>query len=376
MARPTILADENIPYAREAFGTLGEVRLKHGRHISRADLADVDLLMVRSITRVDTALVEGTRVRFVGTATSGADHMAAADLDRLGIAWHAALGCNANAVAEYMTAAWLTLAQRRGETLAGRRVGVVGVGHVGSLVVEKALALGMEPVLNDPPKARETGSGRYRPLDALLDCDIVTCHTPLTVDGPDPTYRLIGDAFFSRLTAGTWFCNAGRGEVVDEEALHRALDRERLGAVVLDVWDREPEIDGRLLARMDIATPHIAGYSLEGKLNGTDQVYRAACRFLDVEPIWSAAAAAPPRPEGLPLRGFARGDAELLHLDREGVSALADAVAAVYPVLRDDEALRRTAGMDAAERGRAFDLLRKAYPTRREFSLPPGRLLR
>jgi erythronate-4-phosphate dehydrogenase len=375
MARPTILADENIPYAREAFGTLGEVRLAHGRKIARADLADVDLLVVRSITRVDAALVEGSRVRFVGTATSGADHLATPDLDRLGIAWYAALGCNANAVAEYMTAAWLTLAQRRGETLAGRRVGVVGVGHVGSLVVAMARALGMEPVLNDPPKAREAGSGRYRPLDALLDCDIVTCHTPLTVDGLDPTYRLIGEALFSRLKPGAWFCNAGRGEVVDEAALHRALDAERLGAVVLDVWDHEPEIDGRLLARVDIATPHIAGYSLEGKLNGTDLVYRAACRFLGIGPIWRAAAAAPPRPEGLPLRGFVRGDDTLRHLDREGVSALADAVAAVYPILRDDEALRRTAEMDAAERGRAFDLLRKTYPTRREFSLAPDRLL-
>jgi erythronate-4-phosphate dehydrogenase len=375
MARPTILADENIPCAREAFGTLGEVRLTHGRQISRADLADVDLLVVRSITRVDAALVEGSRVRFVGTATSGSDHVDAADLDRLGIAFQAALGCNANAVAEYMTAAWLTLAQRLGETLAGRRVGVVGVGHVGSLVVEKARALGMEPVLNDPPKARDTGSGRYRPLDALLDCDIVTCHTPLTVDGPDPTFRLVGEAFFSRLKPGAWFCNAGRGEVVDESALHRALDLERIGAVVLDVWDHEPEIDGRLLARVDIGTPHVAGYSLEGKLNGTGLVYRAACRFLGVEPVWSAAAAAPPRPEGLPLRGFARGDNALQHLDREGVSALAAAVAAVYPVRRDDEALRRTAGMDAAERGRAFDLLRKTYPTRREFSLPPDHVL-
>ena len=375
MARPTILADENIPYARDAFGTLGDVRLKHGRQISRADLADVDLLVVRSITRVDEALVAGSRVRFVGTATSGADHLAPPDLERLGITLCVARGCNANAVAEYMTAAWLTLAQRRGETLAGRRVGVVGVGHVGSLVVEKALALGMEPVLNDPPKARETGSRIYRPLDDLLDCDIVTLHTPLTLDGPDPTDGLIGEAFFSRLKPGAWLCSAGRGEVVDEAALHRALDLKRLGAVALDVWDHEPGIDGRLLARVDIGTPHIAGYSLEGKLNGTDVVYRAACRFLGVEPIWSAAAAAPPRPEGLPLRGFSRGDNVLQHLDREGVSALADAVAAVYPVLRDDEALRRTAGMDAAERGRAFDLLRKTYPTRREFSLPPDRLL-
>jgi len=368
MRRPTILADENIPFAREAFGTLGEVRLRHGRQISRADLEDVDLLVVRSITRVDAALLSGTPVRFVGTATSGSDHVQVSDLERLGIAFHAALGCNANAVAEYMAAAWLTLAKLRGGTLSGKRVGVVGVGHVGSLVVKKARALGMQPVLNDPPKARETGSDEYRPLHDLLDCDIVTCHTPLTFDGPDPTCRLIGDAFFERLKPGAWFCNAGRGEVVREAALHRALDTRRLDAVVLDVWDREPEIDGRLLARVDIGTPHIAGYSLEGKLLGTAMVYRAACASLGVDPSWSAEAAAPPRPEGLPLPGFGDGDTALAHLDPAGVAALADAVTACCPILRDDDALRRTAGMGSAERGKTFDLLRKTYPTRREFS--------
>jgi erythronate-4-phosphate dehydrogenase len=368
MRRPIILADENIPFAREAFGTLGDVRLKHGRHIAHADLADVDLLVVRSITRVDAALLAGTRVQFVGTATSGSDHVNTADLDRLGIAFHASLGCNANAVAEYMAAAWLTLATLRGDTLAGRRVGVIGVGHVGSLVVAKARALGMEAVLNDPPKARETGSDRYRPLHDLLDCDIVTCHTPLTFDGLDPTYRLIGEGFFSRLKAGAWFCNAGRGEVVHEAALHQALDGKRLDAAVLDVWDREPEIDGRLLARVDIGTPHIAGYSLEGKLNGTAMVYRAACAFLGTEPTWNPAAAIPPRADGLPLHGFGEGDSALAHLDRKGVAALASTVTAVYPILRDDEALRKTVGMSAADRGKAFDQLRKTYPVRREFS--------
>jgi len=368
MTRPVILADENIPFAREAFGTLGAMRLKHGRQISHADLADVDLLIVRSITKVDAALLAGTPVQFVGTATSGFDHVATADLERLGIAFHAAPGCNANAVAEYMAAAWLTLATLRGETLAGRRVGVVGVGHVGSLVAKKARALGMEPVLNDPPKARETGSPGYRPLHELLDCDIVSCHTPLTFDGPDPTYRLIGEAFFERLKPGAWFCNAGRGEVVHEAALHKALDEKCLDAVVLDVWDREPEIDGRLLARVDIGTPHIAGYSLEGKLNGTAMVYRAACAFLGVEPSWNHLSALPLRGHGLPLRGFGESETALTRLDRKGVAALADTVAAVYPILRDDEALRKTVGMSAAERGKAFDLLRKTYPVRREFS--------
>jgi erythronate-4-phosphate dehydrogenase len=368
MRRPAILADENIPFAREAFGTLGEVRLKHGRQITHADLAEVDVLVVRSITRVDAALLAGTRVQWVGTATSGSDHVDTADLERLGIAFHAALGCNANAVSEYMAAAWLTLAKARGKTLAGRRVGVVGVGHVGSLVAAKARALGMEPVLNDPPKARETGSDQYRPLHDLLDCDIITCHTPLTFDGEDPTYRLIGETFLSRLKPGAWLCNAGRGEVVHEAALDRALDEKCLDAVVLDVWEHEPEIDGRLLARVDIGTPHIAGYSLEGKLNGTAMVYRALCAFLGVEPAWKPEDAIPARAAGLPLGGFGGRDAALAHLDREGVASLADAVAAIYPILRDDEALRKTVGMTPAERGRAFDLLRKAYPVRREFS--------
>ncbi|MFO7692625.1 MAG: 4-phosphoerythronate dehydrogenase [Vicinamibacterales bacterium] len=368
MRRPTILADENIPFARDAFGTLGEVRLKHGREIAHADLADVDLLVVRSITRVNAALLAGTRVRFVGTATSGSDHVDTPDLGRLGIAFHTALGCNANAVAEYMAAAWLTLAKLRGGTLAGRRVGIVGVGHVGSLVAAKARALGMEPVLNDPPKARETGSAKYRPLHELVDCDIVTCHTPLTFDGPDPTWGLIGEPFLARLKPGAWLSNAGRGGVVHEAALHKALDEQCLDAVVLDVWEREPAIDGRLLARVDIGTPHIAGYSLEGKLNGTAMVYRAACAFLGVEPAWDPATALPPRAPGLPLAGFAPGGTALHGLDRAGVAALADTVTAHCPILRDDEALRKTVGMSAAERGKAFDLLRKAYPTRREFS--------
>jgi len=368
MTRPVILADENIPFALDAFGTLGEVRLKHGRRIAHADLADVDLLVVRSITRVDAALLAGTPVRFVGTATSGSDHVDTAELNRLGVAFHAALGCNANAVAEYMAAAWLALAKLRGDTLAGRSVGVVGVGHVGSLVAGMARALGMEPVLNDPQKARETASADYRPLHDLLDCDIVTCHTPLTLDGPDPTWGLIGEPFLARLKPGAWLSNAGRGGVVHEAALHQALDGKRLDAVVLDVWEREPGIDGRLLARVDIGTPHIAGYSLEGKLNGTAMVYRAACAFLGVEPAWRPEAALPPRAPGLPLPGFARGDTALGGLDRHSVAALAGAVTAHCPILRDDEALRKTVGMSPAERGRAFDLLRKTYPDRREFS--------
>ena len=358
MAGLTILADENIPFAADAFGALGTVRLKHGRQIAASDLADVDVLVVRSITRVDRALLAGTRVRFVGTATSGSDHVAKDELEALGVAFHAALGCNANAVAEYMATAWLTVARRTGRTLRGLRVGVVGVGHVGSLVAEKARALGMVPVLNDPPKARQTGLDVYRPLDELLDCDIVTCHTPLTRDGDDPTFRLIWDGFLSRLKRGAWFCNAGRGEVVDEAALHRALDGGRLDACILDVWGREPAVDGALIARVDIATPHIAGYSLEGKMNGTSMVYQAACAFLGVEPTWRLEDVSPP-PNVPRVAVNATG--------RDDEAVLADVVGEVYPILRDDERMRQTVALDPIERGRAFDHQRKTYPTRREF---------
>jgi len=358
MAPLTILADENIPFARDAFSTLGDVRLAPGRRISRLDLRDVDVLIVRSITAINADLLAGTAVRLVATATSGSDHVSVPDLDRLGIRFYAALGCNANAVAEYMAAAWVVTARRLGCRLAGRTVGIIGVGHVGSLVAEKARALGMTPVLNDPPKARETGSDRYRPIQDLLDCDIITCHTPLTLDGPDPTWHLIGEPFFAHLKPGAWFCNAGRGEVVDEAALHASLDRGERGAAILDVWEAEPAIDGRLLARADIGTPHIAGYSLEGKMNGTAMVYEAACRFLGVTPSWDAAAAAPP--PAVPVVTLDEGA-------RTTEDALASVITAVYPIERDNAALRATAEFEPTARGRQFDLLRATYPVRREF---------
>ena len=194
-----------------------------------------------------------------------------------------------------MTAAWLAVAQRTGRTLRGparrrrrRRPRRIAGRREGAGARDGARA-------ERPAEGARVRQRRdYRPLDELLDCDIVTLHTPLTYDGPDPTCRLIGGPFLSRLKPGAWLCSAGRGEVVDEAALHRALDARRLGACILDVWAHEPAIDGRLLARADIGTPHIAGYSLEGKLNGTGMVYEAACRFLGVTPSWSAEAAAPP----------------------------------------------------------------------------------
>ncbi len=353
-----ILADENIPYAREAFSTLGEVRIKPGRSITRADLAGIDLLMIRSQTRVDAALVEGTSVRLVTTATSGSDHVKDTDLERLGIPFYAALGCNANSVAEYMVAGWLAFAARKQVALRGLRVGVIGVGRVGTLVAAKAAALGMMPVLNDPPKARATGSADYRPLQDLLDCDIITCHTPLTRSGPDPTAGLIDARFLDGLKPGAWICNTGRGGVVDEEALLAVSAAGRIGGLILDVWDHEPEIDARLLEVADLATPHIAGHSLEGKAFGTQMVYEAACRFLQIHPNWNVERGLPPpQVPSIEMNGEGRGDQSLL----------GEIVSSIYPIARDDAALRKTVGQVPAERGRTFDDLRRTYPVRREF---------
>ncbi len=353
-----IIADENIPFAREAFGTLGEVTLVAGRALSAEHVAGADVLFVRSVTPVNASLLDGSHVRFVGSATAGTDHVDAEYIERRGVGFAAAPGCNANSVGEYMAAAWLALAVRNGARIEGRAVGIVGAGHTGSAAERKARALGMVPVLNDPPLARATGDAKYRPLDEVLECDIVTCHTPLTYDGPDPTYHLAGADSFGHMKGGAWFCNAGRGEVVDSASLHKAIDGGRLGAVVLDVWEGEPAIDGELLKKVDVGTPHIAGYSYDGKVNGTTMVYNAACRFFGVEPQWSAEDAMPePEMPEVHLDATGRDDEPVLH----------ELVARVYSIERNDEALRATAHLADDERGRAFDRLRKEYPRRREF---------
>jgi erythronate-4-phosphate dehydrogenase len=348
-----IVADENIPFVREAFERLGEVTTAPGRAMSPALVRDADLLLVRSVTAVNEALLAGSRVRFVGTATIGTDHVDEAYLRSCGIAFAAAPGSNANSVAEYVTAALLVLARRGGWTLAGRRIGIVGVGNVGRRVAQKARALGLGVVLNDPPLARATGDACYRPLNEALDADIVTFHVPFTADGPDATHHLVDDALLSRLRPGAVLLNTARGGVVDTQALDRALSRRRLGAVVLDVWEREPTIDAALLRRVDLGTAHIAGYSYDGKVNGTMMLYEAACRKIGSDPVFRPTLPAPPVPR--------------VKVTEPGEDGLRQAVLAVYDIEADDAALRRLANLPVAEQGPYFDRLRKEYPVRREF---------
>lgn len=353
-----IVADENIPYAREAFGLLGEVVTAHGRKMDAALLRDADLLMVRSITKVNRDLLEQSRVRFVGTATIGEDHIDKAYLAERGIGFSSAPGCNANSVADYLTAALLVLATTRGFQLRERKLGIIGHGNVGKRVERRALAFGMGCILNDPPLQRETGDAKYHPLDEIFDCQIITVHVPLTKSGPDATYHLLNEDFFDRVKTGTIIINTSRGSVVDGKALRAALESGKVGASVLDVWEGEPNIDLDLFANLALGTPHIAGYSFDGKVNGTRQIYEAACRHLGQAPAWdpSPLLPAPECPE-IDADGAAQDpQRELLRV-----------VSAVYDIRRDDKALRDIILKNPEERGAYFDRLRKEYPRRREF---------
>lgn len=368
-----ILCATNMPFVLEAFSTLGEARVMEGRDISPADVRDAGILALRSTTKVNRALLEGSRVRFVGTATIGTDHL---DLDyfkEAGIRWCFAPGCNANSVSEYIIAALLTLGERHGITLEGKTIGVIGVGNVGSRVVKKARALGMRVLMNDPPREREEAGipnpesriqndgtgGPFVSLDRVLaEADIITCHVPLTKEGADKTWHLADGEFFRRARKGLIFLNAARGAVVDTPALLKAMDAGQVSHVVLDTWEGEPKYRTDVLARVDIGTPHIAGHSFEGKVMGTVMVYREACRFLGVPATWSHEPLMPP-PQVPVLEVEAAG--------RSDEAVLREAVKTLYDIEADDRRLRDTAVADDTLRAKGFDRLRKDYPERREF---------
>lgn len=353
-----IVADENMPFAKESFSTLGEVAVMSGRAMTREAVKDASILAVRSITKVNADLLEGTAVRFVGTATIGVDHVDEEYLKSRSIGFSSAPGSNADSVAEYITAALLTLAGRRGETLEGKAIGVVGCGNVGSRVCNRAEALGMRILMNDPPLRRQTGDERYLPLDALFGADFITLHVPLTREGPDATHHLADAGFLAKMKPGATLLNSSRGAVADGKAVKEALAEGNLRDAILDVWEGEPDIDFGLLGMVALGTPHIAGYSYDGKLNGTDMIFRAACRHFGQAPTFDIRAAAP-RPE-VPVL-------ELQALGRPDEDVLREAVKALYDIEADDARLRQAAALPREQRGARFDELRKTYPIRREF---------
>ncbi len=353
-----IVADANIPYVSECFSSIGEVTVVGGREMTPWIVADADVLLVRSITPVGVDLLAGSKVRFVATATIGFDHIDIDFLRQNKIGFVSAPGSNANSAAEYVIAGLLEIGRRHDIDLEDKSIGVIGVGNVGSRVAQKCDAMGMRVYLNDPPLQRQTGDPKYLPIEELYDCDIITVHTPLTFGGLDKTYHLVNEDFFNSLKDHCVFVNASRGGVVDSGALKKTIRSGRLRAVVLDVWENEPNIDTELLGMVDIGTPHIAGYSLDGKIAGLMMIYRATCEHFGAEPKFGAEDFLPE-----PIVPEVRMSSDIANEQQ----ALWNAVQKVYRIDRDDENLRQILNISVEETGPHFDSLRKNYPVRREF---------
>lgn len=356
-----IVADENIPLLDAFFGDIGEIRRVSGRTMSAEDVRDADVLLVRSVTRVDRTLLEGSRVRFVGTATIGTDHVDLGWLKESGVQFSAAPGCNANSVAEYVLAVISLYAERCAlDDWSQLSVGIVGVGNVGSELAEKLARLGFLVKLCDPPRAEreQETADTFVDLDEALTCDVVSFHTPLTRDSEHPTYHMIGEQELSGLTSEQLLINAGRGEVIDSMALQARLDQTNAPLVALDVWEQEPRISPELVGRVWLATPHIGGYSLEGKVQGTEMIYQAMSRFMGL-PVRKQAGQFLPEPALSKVSFTSAADER---------NAIQIALRACYDPRQDDARLRHAMKASEDERGAAFDRLRRDYPVRRECS--------
>jgi erythronate-4-phosphate dehydrogenase len=354
-----IVCAETVLLGREAFKHAGQTIVIPDREISRADLLDADALIVRSKTKITPALLHNTPVKFVGTATAGTDHIDAAFLKSKGIYWCGAPGCNANSVSEYVVAALLHLGRKHAFDLAGKTIGVIGCGNVGSRVAKKCAALGLRVLRNDPPLAAASSDPDFYPLEQVLaESDIVTLHVPLVKHKPWPTEYMADYLFFEQLKPGAIFINAARGSICDYDALLAARQSGTVLNTVIDVWSPEPAFRPDVLHMADLASPHIAGHSYEGKLNGTVDCYNELCNFFEIPKHWDVAASLPtPDVPAIEIDCAHRDDEELLH----------DIIRQVYDITTDDALIREAAVRCDSDRARNFDALRKTYRVRREF---------
>lgn len=278
-----IVADENMP-GLEPLGHWAELRRLPGRTLSHTDVKDADVLLVRSVTAVNSRLLAGSAVGFVGSATIGTDHVDLGWLRSQKITFAHAPGCNARAVAEYVLQAGLRWSQQRQESLAGKRVGLVGLGNVGSEVAMLFSALGCDVVAIDPPRQRDGGGATHvvwASEEEVLACDIVSLHVPLTKQGGDATWHMLDAAKLATLSARQLLISTCRGAVIDNEALQLRLAQPDAPTVVLDVWEKEPQVSSDLFRQVLLGTPHIAGYSVQGKLSGSAMVVAALHRWLE-----------------------------------------------------------------------------------------------
>jgi erythronate-4-phosphate dehydrogenase len=368
-----IVADQQIPHVVQAFSEFAEVTLCNGREINAEKIHDADVLLLRSVTTVNADLLEDSQVRFVASATSGLDHIDQDYLHKNKIGFAHARGSNARSVAEYVLSSLFVLADQHDIKFKDKTVGVIGYGEVGSRVVELLKTLDVKTIINDPPlkdapEKDESGDVNYRDVHEIFSADIITLHVPLTSDGPYPTQNLLDAQFLSQLNDDVILLNTARGGVINEAALKNRLACHKDMKVVLDVWENEPDIDLELLSEIDIGTPHIAGYSTDGKIHATEMIFELLCEFFKLDYKWN------------PVFELAVANSLELPLGAEldDQDAIQMAILASYDVRGDSASLRQLSGISTEQRGQYFDELRKNYPVRREFPatavhLPEGR---
>jgi erythronate-4-phosphate dehydrogenase len=350
-----IIADENIPCVQTAFSQLGNVVCMPGRNMTPKALVDTDILLVRSVTQVNQQLLKNTAVRFVATATSGINHIDVDYLHRHDIQFASALGSNANSVAQYVLAAVCYWSIKRTRPLNTLSMGIIGHGHVGAEVARLCKQFGISCLLNDPPLAAQLNDRKYVDLNTALACDIVSLHVPLTVSGPYATSHLLKCKQIDQLRPGSLLINAARGGVVHEQALlSRKLKNADIDFVV-DVWEGEPQINMDLMQQALIATAHIAGYSMDGKIRGTEMIYQACCDYFGVMRHWSAA-------------DYDYDGNQAHKLSVSGFNDLREAMLDAYDLAADDHLLRMIKTKAPGTRHQYFDGLRKNYAIRREWN--------
>jgi erythronate-4-phosphate dehydrogenase len=359
MRRIRIIADEDIPFLKGVLEPYSDVEYYPGNKITGREIAYADALIVRTRTKCDSNLLQGSGVRFIASATIGFDHIDTDYCRQHNIEWTNAPGCNSSSVQQYIGAALVALSEKYGFSPGSRTIGVVGVGHVGTKVVKLSEHLGMTVLMNDPPRMRKEGQCGFVSLDGIVrDCDIISFHVPLNMTGEDRTYHMIDDQLLDRINPGTFIINTSRGEVADTGSLKRAVKSGKVKGLVIDVWENEPGIDIDLLNSVDIATPHIAGYSADGKANGTAMSVRSLSKFFGLGlDDW--------KPSGIPVP-----DNTLITLADKSASAqenLARAIRPTYNIMEDDRRLRMSTG--------TFEEQRANYPLRREFDSYSVRLL-
>ena len=346
------VADENIPHVRQAFASIGDVCILNAESITDKVCANADILLVRSVTRVDQSLLSQSRVRFVGSATAGTDHIDQAYLRKRGIQFTHAAGSNADSVVEYVLSALIRLSALRMRPLAGLTLGIVGCGNIGGRLAVRASAFGLHILKNDPPLANAGHSGFVDLETILAESDIITLHVP----GSSETYHLIEKSALQSMNPGVWLLNTSRGTVIDSTALSEVLDTDRIGATVLDVWENEPTPDLELLQKVTLGTPHIAGHSVDGKFQGTVMLYKAVTDYFGIQPSWDFE------------RILQRDLPPPISVDPEPSSTwLYRLVRRLYDIQADDTRMRMLLNTSHDQVPGRFRRLRRNYPPRRAF---------